>query len=288
MISRTEGYFKGYNDFELFYQAWIPEQVDSTLVVTHGLGEHSECYNRLAEAVTALPVEVYTWDLRGHGRSEGKRGVVRSLSDYCEDLLSFLEQIKKCKRGKKTFLLGHSMGGLVNSLTLIKKGGLGLSGVCFSSPLMGIAVEVPKFKKKAATYISEWLPNITLFNEIAHKELSQDKDVLYEYGRDPLRHDRINPQLFLDMLQYTDYVRKNADKIVLPVLVQQAGHDKVVSVRDTREFFERLGSPDKSYKEYEHSFHEIFNDVERKKVFNELNEWLTQHMKEKAYEAGTH
>lgn len=288
MVSRTEGYFKGYNDFELFYQAWVPEHVDSTLVVTHGLGEHSESYHRLADAVTQLPVEVFAWDLRGHGRSEGKRGVVRSFSDYCEDLLCFLEQVKKNRKGKTIFLLGHSMGGLVNSLTIIKKGSLGFNGLCYSSPLMGIAVQAPAIKKKAANLLSDWLPTLTLYNEVPNKLVSQDKDILYELDRDPLRHDRINPRLFLDMLQYTEYVRTNADKIKLPVVLQQAGHDKVVNAHDSRTFFDNLASKDKTYFEYKNSYHEIYNDIERNQVFKDLNEWLSKRMKEKVYEAGTH
>src|SRR2546421_196062 len=147
MIQRTEGYFKGYNDFELFYQAWKPENSTATLVVTHGLGEHSECYNRLAEGIRELPIEMIAWDLRGHGRSEGKRGVVRKFSDYCEDLVHFLNFIKKHNEKKSIYLLGHSMGGLINSLTVIEKGSLGLSGLVFSSPLMRINVTVPTIKK---------------------------------------------------------------------------------------------------------------------------------------------
>lgn len=288
MISRTEGYFKGYNDFELFFQVWKPESSTATLVVTHGLGEHSECYNRLAEGVVSLPVSVISWDLRGHGRSEGKRGVVRKFSDYCEDLVLFLNFLKKQNYKGPTFLLGHSMGGLINALTVIEKGHMNLSGLLFSSPLMKVNVSVPTLKKKGAQYLAKWVPDLTLYNEIPNKILSQDIEVLKEFDRDSLRHDRISPQLYLDILECTDFALKNASKIEIPTLIQQSGLDKVVNGPAAYEFYKNISSHDKQWIEYKKSYHEIFNDIERNKVFSDIRDWLTQHMKERSYEVGTH
>src|SRR5690606_35552325 len=114
MAKRSEGFFKGYDDIELFYQTWASDNPAGTLVITHGIGEHSESYIRLADGLKHTPWEVYAWDLRGHGRSEGKRGVVKSFSEYYRDLHCFLELVKEKNADRPTVLLGHSLGGLIN------------------------------------------------------------------------------------------------------------------------------------------------------------------------------
>src|SRR5438876_11543117 len=49
------------------------------VVVAHGFGEHGACYDHVARAVgTAAGVDFVAADFRGHGRSPGRRGVVRS------------------------------------------------------------------------------------------------------------------------------------------------------------------------------------------------------------------
>ena len=78
-VQRFEGHFKGSESNELFYQTWTPEKVRGLFVITHGLAEHSECYHPLAKMLSDDGWLVYAWDLRGHGRSEGKRGYIKNF-----------------------------------------------------------------------------------------------------------------------------------------------------------------------------------------------------------------
>lgn len=280
MLKQSEGYFRGKSNFELFYQMWESEKPDGTLVVTHGLGEHSESYHRLIQGLSHLNMRFIVWDLRGHGRSEGKRGIVKSISDYSDDLGILIQFIREEISDDSIFLLGHSLGGLVNLNALVEKGDLGLKGVCLSSPLLGITLEASEIKKMGAKYIARYLPRFTMSNEIPDKILTHDKKVLEEFAKDPLRHDRISAGLYLDMLSYTKKVCKMGDRISLPILFQLAGQDKVVSTKATLEFYETLSSKDKTKMIYENSFHEIFNDIEREQVFQDLSKWLQQHLAE--------
>jgi len=94
MAERLEGTFWGYQDVELFYQVWKPEVSHGTLVVTHGIAEHSDCYARFADAVVEMGWTVFAWDLRGHGRSEGKRGYVNRFQDFSDDLDNAVRFVK--------------------------------------------------------------------------------------------------------------------------------------------------------------------------------------------------
>jgi alpha-beta hydrolase superfamily lysophospholipase len=270
-MKRAEGYFRGYKDYELFYQSWTPANPLGTLVVTHGLGEHSECYNRLAEGLTDAQWTIHAWDLRGHGRSEGKRGVIQNFSDYTGDLAAFIEHLKL--KGPRV-LLGHSMGGLVNLRCVLEHGPMGMTALSLSSPLLGLALRVPELKKMAAQVLAKYAPTYTLYNEVLFKDLTKDKKVIEEYKRDPLRHDRSSALLYLKVLENTEFVLKNASQIKSPILIQQAGEDRVVNLESTKLLFEGLGSKDKQLIIYDGYKHEIFNEVERSRVYRDLATWL--------------
>lgn len=274
MIQRTEGYFRGYNDFELFYQAWKCETGRATLVVTHGLGEHSEAYTRLANGMLPGDWNMYAWDLRGHGRSEGERGVIRAFSDYCEDLRLFVDFVKKANPNKPIVLIGHSMGGLISAETVIKFGDLGAKSLCLSSPLFGIAVQVPAIKEKMARIAANILPNLTLHNELKFEDLSHDPKMIEEYEKDILRHDRISTTLFVEMVNAMDFCNTSADRIKLPLFMQLSGDDRIVNRKKAESFFDNAGSQNKVIKIYENYYHEIFNEVGREAVFSDLKNWL--------------
>jgi alpha-beta hydrolase superfamily lysophospholipase len=275
-MKRTEGYFRGHTDFELFFQSWLPNKSVGTLVVTHGLGEHSECYARLAEGLAETNLNIFAWDLRGHGRSEGKRGVIENFTDYTNDLAQFIEHLRSLKLHGPLILLGHSMGALVNLRAVLQHGPMDIKALPLSSPLVGLTLRVPELKKKAAQVLAKYLPTYTLYNEVAFSDLTRDRAVIEEYSRDPLRHDRSSALLYLQVNENIEYVLKNANSINLPVLIQQAGDDRVVDRDASRKLFDNLGTQDKEWIIYEGFKHEIFNETQRNRVFQDLRKWLAR------------
>ena len=275
-MKRTEGHFRGHKDYELFYQSWLPTKAVGTLVVTHGLGEHSECYDRLARGLAESQLNIFAWDLRGHGRSEGKRGVIENFADYTNDLAHFITHLKTLSLKPPYILLGHSMGALVNLRAILQHGTMDVVAICLSSPLVGLTLRVPELKKKAAQILAKYMPTYTLYNEVHFTDLTRDKRVIEEYSRDPLRHDRSSALLYLQITENMEFVLENAHTIHLPVLLQQAGNDRVVDRETSRRLFDNLGSKDKDWIIYEGFKHEIFNETERSRVYQDLIQWLKQ------------
>jgi alpha-beta hydrolase superfamily lysophospholipase len=278
MLKRSEGYFRGKDDFELYFQAWTPAKPVATLVITHGLGEHTDCYQRLVDGLSDQNVQMIAWDMRGHGRSEGKRGVVRRLSDYSADQVMFIEFIRNEISKRPIGMVSHSLGGLVTLNTLIRNPELDIKCAVLSSPLLGVQVEVPELKKIGAKYLAEYLPSLTMWNELDDRILTHEKKILQEFAKDPLRHDRVSPRLYLDMLAYAERIKREGGSVTLPILFQLSGQDKVVSTKASEGFFANVKSKDKELKIYENSYHEIYNDIERDVCFADIKVFLKKHL----------
>ena len=107
------GSFKGKRGVALFRQSWHPiGQARGGLVIVHGLKDHSSRYDALARQLAAEGIAVFVFDLRGHGRSSGRRVAVDAFDDYVADLEAFIAEIEPDVSGP-LFLFGHSMGGAI-------------------------------------------------------------------------------------------------------------------------------------------------------------------------------
>ncbi|MCB0349224.1 MAG: lysophospholipase, partial [Bdellovibrionales bacterium] len=245
MIQQTEGYFAGYDKKQLYYQTWSKGNAEAIVIVTHGLAEHSGAYKLFSESLLSkLPLDIYSWDLRGHGRSEGKRGLVGSFQEYIKDYHAFYKLVKSGNdKQLPIILLGHSMGGLVTVKFLLDyEANIEVKGFVLSSPLLGISMKVSPVKDYAAKMLVNLLPTITMNNEIDFRDLSHDLEVIKSYDSDPFRHNRISPKLYLDFLETFPKVFEAAHRIQLPALIQFAGDDRIVDKVSTLKFFNTLGS----------------------------------------------
>ncbi len=285
-MERHEGHFYGkYND-ELYFQTWSPNRASASsmpkaVIITHGIGEHSECYGELAQDFVQHGWQVFAWDLRGHGRSSGKRGYLKSFRDYTDDLGLFIEHLLHSQKLTSSFaVLGHSMGGLITLKYALDRGTELLArAVVLSSPLLGIAVPVPTVKELASKFLLRVAPGLTLFNEINYEQLTHDTEILKNYARDSLRHEKICSALYDGMLSTIANVSARGSEMKKPLLVQAAGHDMIVSLSQTEKFYETVASLQKKMIVYKEDFHEIYNELNRKLVYSDLQAFLNTEFK---------
>lgn len=275
-FQRHEGFTKARDGHSLFFQTWEKPNARGSILITHGQGEHSECYHRFVEAFAGDEWNFWAWDMRGHGRSEGKRGYAADFSDYVADYRLILKNFMDRTEGNgPRALVSHSMGGLVQLQTLIEDKPQGIAGQICSAPLLGVAVPVPAWKQQGAQIMNRLYPQITLWNEIRNEHLTRDPDVIREFEADVLRHNRISPGVYLGFLQAAESVKTRAFEINVPTLFQLPEQDPVVHTPTGRAFFENLGSARKELRVYgEGARHEMYNDVHRAQVFADARAFL--------------
>ncbi|MFM6930162.1 MAG: lysophospholipase [Bdellovibrio sp.] len=276
MYKRSEGFFKGFDNTNLFFQVWDNPSAKGTIIFTHGHGEHSESYHRLVEAFANDQWSFYGWDLRGHGRSEGRRGYAAEFDDYCKDYKIFLDMVMANEKikGKPVVLYCHSMGGLIEIKTLMRNPDINYQAAIISAPLLGVALPIPQLKAKAAGILYKILPQVTLGNELNNSMLSSDPDVLREYEQDSLRHTKMSPGVFMGMLESWEYVRPRANELKKPVLFLLPEDDPVCSTPESKKFYEHIGSKKKEIYIYPNAKHEVINDVMRTTVFADIKKFL--------------
>lgn len=272
----SEAFFTGYQDTRLFYQFWEAKNFKANLIITHGHGEHSECYLRVIEALSDLPLRIFAWDLRGHGRSDGLRGYALNFEDYNRDYEALMMHLQREHQifEKPLFLLAHSMGALIQLKALTENLQWPVTAQALSSPMMGIAVDVPFAKELAAIAFRVMLPKVTMGNELTYSDLSRDPLIHKEYDRDVLRHAQMSSGVYLGSLATMELVKSKTKRIQVPTLIQITDKDQVVSTEKNLELFKKLGAQDKILKIYKGHKHELFNDLGREEVFRDLHDFF--------------
>src|SRR5687767_2689294 len=112
----------------------------ATLILTHGLGEHSNRYGHVATEFVARGWRVIAWDLRGHGRSSGARGDVLAYESFVEDLAAVAERFRT--EGCPLFFYGHSLGGQI-TLRFLQTTPIACQGAIAASPWLQLAFDPP-------------------------------------------------------------------------------------------------------------------------------------------------
>jgi alpha-beta hydrolase superfamily lysophospholipase len=257
-MQHKEGNFKGFKDFNIYYQAWLPEKKNqAVLLIAHGFAEHSGRYSNVVNHFVPKGFAVYAPDHRGHGRSDGERVKVDDFHDYVIDIKTFFNIVRKENPKSKIFLIGHSMGSVIALLYALEYqkelAGLVTSGGGLSRP-----TDPPPPPRKPG----EPLPTAML---------SRDPAVIKAYENDPLVYRGPLPA-GLSMFSMMGKLYDLVPQIKLPALIM-AGNGGPDGAR-SRVLFERIGSKGKTLKLYEGLLHEIFNEPEHPQVLADLEAWL--------------
>jgi alpha-beta hydrolase superfamily lysophospholipase len=244
-------------------------------VISHGLGEHGACYRHVADALGhAAELDVLAFDFRGHGRSPGKRGLVRNYSELEGDLLGALAWVERTRPGLPRFVLGHSNGGLV-ALRVLLAHGADLTGLILSNPALKVAGPVPGLKRAAGAALRRLAPGVTISTGLGSERMTRDPEMLTERRLDSLRHTRICAEIYYAMVEGGPVVAERGGQITTPTLLLLSGADPVIDSTESRRLFERLGSGDKTLRVYPGMLHECLNEMGREQVLADVADWLT-------------
>ena len=247
---------------------WRAENPWAVLLIVHGLGEHSGRYEETGRLLAGAGIEVFGFDLLGHGASGGRRADVPSWDAFLEQVADNLG--RAMGEGRPAVLLGHSLGGLIAaSYTRSRHRQPDL--VALSAPALDAAM--PRWKRRAAPVLGKWAPGLPVPNRIRPHHLSRDPAVGEAYRADPLTTARTRARLGAMIIGQMDKFNRSLDAYSAPTLLLHGDDDPVVPPAVTVRLGER---PSVERKTYPGLRHEIFNEPEGPQVTEDLAAWIRE------------
>lgn len=257
----------------IVYRYWPVDQPRATILLIHGLGEHSGRYQHVAEAFNAKGFTVLAPDHLGHGESPGTRVFVEQFDDYLTGVRECRAIIDQQCPGVPCFLLGHSMGGLIAGRLLLEdqqqyRGAL-LSGPAFAAeaPPSGLVMFIGRLLAKIA-------PKAGMI-ALDASGVSRDPQVVAAYNADPLvNHGKITAALGVALFDAMAEVMSRAAEIKLPLLVMHGDADAMAAPKGSEQFAAAVSSSDKTLTLLPGLYHEIFNEPEGANIIAAYAEWI--------------
>tara|TARA_B110000977_G_C10930927_1_gene437034 strand:+ start:1 stop:846 length:846 start_codon:yes stop_codon:yes gene_type:complete len=258
------------DQLSLHVQQWNEiEKAKGTLCIIHGLGEHQNRYAHVAQFYSDNGFKVYSYDQRGHGKSEGKRGHTPSLNYSLDDL----ERVIKSVSYQNLFLYGHSFGGNVLVNFLLRKNPTYVRGAVLSSAWLKLSIKPRPIELYIAKIMHKLMPSFTQNNKLKSVDLSNELHISKEYEEDPLTHDQISLRLFLEFYPAGEWALKNADKLSIKTLMFHGADDLIICKSGTEKFAQNNTHFIES-KIFEDTKHEPHNDIKQADVFEYTLAWL--------------
>lgn len=280
MIHHNQSVFAGVGDLKLYYQSWFPEgKVKALLVIVHGLGGHSDKYSHIVEHFVPKHYAIYSLDLRGHGRSPGRRGHINNWAEFREDLKAFMELITTQHSQLPVFLLGHSLGAVIvlDYVLRYPQAALTLQGVITLAPAIG-KVGVSQFRLLLGRLLSRIWPTFTLNTGLDLAAGSRDENVIAAYAQDSLRHTLGSARLATEYFTAVAWIYDHAPEWQVPLLILHGGADRVTLPEGSEIFYQLVPYPDKQRIEYPGAYHELQDDLNYQEVLTDLENWLEKHL----------
>jgi len=266
---------------ELLLRTWLPDPLRftepvGTVLLVHGLAEHSGRYGHVAAVLCALGLRVRAYDHRGHGASGGPRMVAPQPDSYLNDLAEIYDAAVR-QWNELPFVLGHSMGGLIAARFATARV-RPIRALILSSP--ALALRLSNTMLTMHRVLLALLPRIRVPNPIDARLLSHNAEVSRAYRTDPLVQGTISASVLETFIRGMPQALADAPRLEAPMLMLVGGADRIVDPEGSRIFFDSAPKDLREMVWFDTGYHEIFNEAEplRAEVFAALTEWLRRRL----------
>lgn len=258
----------------LRWRFWEASQPRAAALLVHGLGDHSARYDHVGAGLAEAGIHLLAFDLRGHGGSGGRRGDVGEFRLYLDDL-KVMEEVLAVEAGGSlpSFLLGHSLGGLI-ALLRLRSGPVPYAGAVLSAPW--IATALPPIVCRFGGWLGGWLPGVRVPMGLRPEALSRDPAMVHARRKDPDLQRSLTLRLFREALLAQREVLEWSGPYGCPLLFLVPTADGVVRSAATLAVARGIVGGEVRVEILEGGRHEPFHDVHREAVLALVVRWLLE------------
>jgi alpha-beta hydrolase superfamily lysophospholipase len=263
---------------------WDPaDEPKAAVQITHGMGEHAQRYDHVADALTDAGYVVYAQDHRGHGATADPDALgdlgEGSWPGLVDDIGLLSARIVQEYPGLPLILLGHSMGSFAVQQYLLDRSDDVDAAVLTGTAVIDLLEPALDLDQPLdlSVFNAPFAPARTDFDW-----LSRDSEMVDAYVADPFCGFGIDAAsgkaMFIGARRLADPGQVAGIRADLPVYIAVGELDPVngglTLLTPLTERLEAAGLSDVTVRTYPDARHEILNETNRAQVISELMTWL--------------
>ncbi|WP_419868432.1 alpha/beta fold hydrolase [Chryseobacterium sp. CT-SW4] len=292
---------------KLFYTLFSPEkEIKATLLIIHGMQEHSGRYAEIAEYFASRGIVVLTYDHIGHGKSINEKkdlGFFHSrqpAEKLINDAEKMSQYISDQYKNVPHFILGHSMGSFITRCVL-QKNSPKLAGAIITGTggsMTGIGLLKGYFSLANAVASHKRTLFNRLFNFVNNRHFKRDKDYsstswlsVSTANRNSFSQDELCGIPFTNNAYYALFsIYKQATSrhwakdisTSFPFLFISGEDDPIgdfgKGVQQTVQHLVKDGFKKVRLQLYPEMRHEILNEEIREEILQEISDWIMENL----------
>ncbi len=250
----------------LFVATWDNLDPRYVAVLVHGYAEHVGRYAHVAERLVEDGAVVYGPDHLGHGRSDGEPALIVTGEHLTEDVHRVVELARSEHPDLPVVMIGHSMGGLIATRYAQTHPGE-LDALVLSGPAIGGNPTIQMLLEL------DPIPEVPIDPAV----LSRDPAVGEAYLADPhVYNGPFKPDTLRALAAGIGAVAEGPGFGSLPVLWIHGEADELIPIGPTAAAWEHVRGERSESKSYPEARHEIFNELNRDEVLDDVVAFLNR------------
>ena len=271
----TEYQWKSFDGLDLYALQWPSgENPEAVVAFVHGHGDHCHRYDDWFSLLTARNISVLAFDYRGHGRSQGKRGVIRRYDDLLQDVTLLHKKAKELFPGIPVVLYGHSLGATLVLSYILKSPSLPELAIA-TSPWLQLNKSPGKFVSILINIGNRVAPFLTTKTGLHAADFSTLNGYSEKREKDIHVHNRMSPRLFSEVEKESKWILAHFNEIETPLLLMQGRDDRIMDCNVTRKLNDRLPGQ-VNYREWKNAGQQLHCSERSSEVMDFMTDWIKE------------
>lgn len=244
------------------------------IFIFHGMFGESNEASHVAKMLYNDGYAVLSFDQEGHGKSEGKKGLIKSYSAMAHDSQKFIHKARKFyPDNTPVFLMGLSMGGTITAMIALSKPEI-INGILLFAPALGVQPDFEPFLRKLVRCLNCCCGCLKL-KKFDGNLSTRNADYVKFFEINPYTYSgKMSVRTAVSSLDGLDAVQAQINDITVPVVLIQGGSDKIVSAEINQNFINNCKSRDAEYWFYENMYHDVYHEPEFEEIMDKCIDWI--------------